>query len=78
MHTNYEAELAERVYADINEYIEQFPVYKVHSTDPNMSLTYVVKHRACGRMFQNKMTVKLWHRTSSDRSHMVVSDKFIA
>lgn len=31
MHTNYEAELAERVYTDLTDYIDQFPVYKVIS-----------------------------------------------
>lgn len=29
METNYEAELAERVQTDLNDYVEQFPVYKV-------------------------------------------------
>ena len=30
MNTNYEAELSERVYTDLSEYVDQFPVYKVN------------------------------------------------
>lgn len=29
MNTNYEAELSERVYTDLTDYVEQFPLYKV-------------------------------------------------
>ena len=29
MNTNYEAELSERVFTDLSEYVDQFPVYKV-------------------------------------------------
>ena len=30
MNTNYEAELSERVFTDLSEYVDQFPVYKVN------------------------------------------------
>ncbi|XP_067934367.1 myc box-dependent-interacting protein 1-like isoform X2 [Watersipora subatra] len=32
LHVSYEAELAERVSADINDYTDQFPIYKAHET----------------------------------------------
>ena len=37
MNTNYEAELSERVYTDLSEYVDQFPVYKV-----NLNPVYLV------------------------------------
>lgn len=38
MNTNYEAELSERVFTDVNEYVDQFPIYKVCLYDSNINI----------------------------------------
>lgn len=41
MQTNYEAELAERAYADLNAYIDQFPMYKVYASVTHPSTMHI-------------------------------------